>query len=176
MPQSLVSNGGDDMNQVFVVVVQLLSCVHLFTTPWTAACQASLSFTITRSLFKLMSIESVMSSNHLVLCHPLLFLPSIFPSIRVFSNELALCIQTIGTSVAASALQMNIQSWFPLGLTGLISLLSKGSQESSRIPQFKSINQAWLIGNHKSATYYKGETSDHERVPWRNMNNIWVKY
>ena len=59
---------------------------------------------------KLMSIESVMSSNHLVLCHPLLFLPSIFPSIRVFSNELALCIQTIGTSVAASALQMNIQS------------------------------------------------------------------
>ena len=60
-------------------------------TPWTAACQASLSFTISQSLLKLMFIESVMPSNHLILCHPLLFLPSIFPSIRVFSNELALC-------------------------------------------------------------------------------------
>ena len=60
--------------------------------PWTAACQASLSFTISRSLFKLMSIELVMPSNYLILCHPLLILPSIFPSIKVFSNELALCI------------------------------------------------------------------------------------
>ena len=59
-------------------------------TPWTAACQASLSFTISRSLLKFMSIESVMPSNHLILCHCLLFLPSIFPSIRVFSNELVL--------------------------------------------------------------------------------------
>ena len=73
-----------------VVVVQLLSCVQLFVTPWTAAHQASLSFTISQSLLKLMSIESVMPSNHLVLCHPLL-LPSIFPSIRVFSNESVLC-------------------------------------------------------------------------------------
>ena len=69
--------------------VQLLSHIRLFTTPWTAACQASLSFTISRSLLKLMSIESVMPSNHLTLCHPLLFLPSIFPIIRVFSNESA---------------------------------------------------------------------------------------
>ena len=61
-------------------------------TPWTAPCQDSLSFTISRSLLKLMSIESVMPSTHLVLCYPLLLLPSIFPSIRVFSNELALCI------------------------------------------------------------------------------------
>ena len=77
----------------FVVVVQLLSHVHLFATPWTAAHQASLSFTISRSLLKLMSIESVKSSNHLILYHPSLFLPSIFPSIRVFSNQLALCIR-----------------------------------------------------------------------------------
>ena len=62
-------------------------------TPWTAACQASLSFTISWSLLKLMSIKSVMPSNHLILCHPLLLLPSIFPSIRVFSNELALRIR-----------------------------------------------------------------------------------
>ena len=75
------------------VAVQLLSCVWLFVTPWTAALQASLSFTIFRSLLKLMSIESVMPSNHLILCHPLLLLPSIFLSIRVFSNESALLIR-----------------------------------------------------------------------------------
>ena len=75
------------------VVVQLLSRVRLFSTPWTAAHQASLSFTISWSLLKVMSIESVMPSNHLILYHPLLLLPSIFPSIRVFSNESALCIR-----------------------------------------------------------------------------------
>ena len=76
-----------------VVVVQSLSCIHLFATPWTAAHQASLSFTISLSLLKLMSIESVIPFNHLILCRPLLLLPSIFPSIRVFSNESALCIR-----------------------------------------------------------------------------------
>ena len=75
-----------------LVVVQSLSCVQLFATPWTAAHQASLSFTI-KSLFKFMSIESMIPSNHLILCHPLLLLPSIFPSIRVFSNESNLCIR-----------------------------------------------------------------------------------
>ena len=69
-------------------VIELLSCVRLFVTPWTAACQASLSFTVSWSLLKLTSVESVMQSHHLILCRPLLFLPSIFPSIRVFSNEL----------------------------------------------------------------------------------------
>ena len=73
--------------------VQLLSRVQLFATPWTAARQASLSFTNSRSLLKLMSIESVMPSNHLLLCCPLLFLPSNFPRIRVFSNESVLCIR-----------------------------------------------------------------------------------
>ena len=71
------------------VAVQSLRWVSLFVTPWAAACQASLSFTISRSLLKLLSIESVIPSNHLVLCRPLL-LPSVFPSIRVFSNESAL--------------------------------------------------------------------------------------
>ena len=75
----------------FVIAVRSLSCVRLFLTPWTAAHQASLSFTISWSLLKLMSMESVMPSNHLILCCPLLLLPLIFPSIRVFSNELALC-------------------------------------------------------------------------------------
>ena len=73
--------------------MKLLSCVQLFATPWTTACQASLSFTVSWSLLNLMSIESVMPFNCLILCCPLLFLPSIFPSIRVFSNELALCIR-----------------------------------------------------------------------------------
>ena len=73
--------------------VQLLSCVQLFVTPWTAAGQASLSITNSQSLPKLMSIESVMPSNHLILCCPLLLLPSIFPSIRVFSSESALHIR-----------------------------------------------------------------------------------
>ena len=68
-------------------VLSHFSCVRLFATPWTAARQASLSFTISWSLVKLMSIESVMSSNHLILRRPFLFLPSIFPSIRIFSNE-----------------------------------------------------------------------------------------
>ena len=73
-----------------MVVIHSLGCVQLFVTPWTAACQASLSFTISRSLIKLMSIESVMPSSHLIL---LFFLPSIFPSIRVFTNESALHIR-----------------------------------------------------------------------------------
>ena len=73
--------------------VQSLSCVRLFATPWAAACQASLSITNSWSLFKFMSIVLVMLSNHLILCHPLLLLPSIFPSIRVFSNELVLRIR-----------------------------------------------------------------------------------
>ena len=75
------------------VVVQSLSCVRLFATPWTAAHQASLSFTISWSLLKLKSIESVMPSNHLILCHAFLLSPSIFPSIRVFSSESALHIR-----------------------------------------------------------------------------------
>ena len=70
-----------------VVVFQSLSHVQFFATPWTAVCQASLSFTVSQRLLKLMSLELVMPSNHLILCHPLHLLPSIFPSIRVFSNE-----------------------------------------------------------------------------------------
>ena len=76
---------------ICLVVIQLLSRVQLFATPWTAAHQASLSFTIFQSLHKLMSIELVVPSSHLIFCRPLLLPLSIFPSVRVFSNELALC-------------------------------------------------------------------------------------
>ena len=75
------------------ISVQLLCHVQLFATPWTAARQASLSITNSQNLLKLMSVESLMPSNHLILCHPLLLPPSIFPSIRVFSNQLVLCIR-----------------------------------------------------------------------------------
>ena len=79
--------------KIYIIVVQSLSRVRLFAIPWTAACQASLSFTISQSLLKLMCIRSVMPSNHLILCRSLLLLPSMFPRIRVFSNESALCIR-----------------------------------------------------------------------------------
>ena len=77
----------------FVAVVQWLNQAWFFVTPWTTACQTSLSLTVSQYLLKLMSIESIMPSNHLILCCPLLPLPSIFPTIRVFSNESALCIR-----------------------------------------------------------------------------------
>ena len=79
----------------FIIVIQLLSHFLLFVTSWTAACQASLSFTISQSLVKLMAIELVRPSNHLILCHPLLLLSSIFPSIRIFFNESVLCIKVL---------------------------------------------------------------------------------
>ena len=102
--------------------VQSLSCVQLFATPWTVACQASLYITNSWSLLRLMSIQLVMPSNHLVLCCPLLLLPSIFPSIRVFSNESVLHISwpKYWSFSSASVLPMNIQDWFPLELTGIL--------------------------------------------------------
>ena len=110
----------------YSAVVQSQSCVQLFTIPWTTAPQDSLSLTITQSLPKFMSNESVMPSNHLILCHLLLLLPSIFPSIRVFSSESPVHIggQSIGASASVPVLPKNIQGWFPLRLTSLISLLS----------------------------------------------------
>ena len=101
--------------------VQSLSRVQLFATPWTAAHQDSLSITNSQSLLKLMSIELVMPSNHLILCCPLLP-PSIFPSIRIFSSESVLCIRWL----KYWSFNSNIQNWIPLGWTGWISLQSKG--------------------------------------------------
>ena len=114
------------INVFLTVVVQSLSCVQLLATPWNAACQAFLAFRISQSLLKHMSIELMMPSNHFILCCPFLLLPSMFPSIRVFSNELVLCIRWPNIGASASVLPMNIQGLFALGLTSLISLLSKG--------------------------------------------------
>ena len=108
--------------------VQSLSRVWLFATPWITACQASLSITNSRSLLKLTSIKSVMPSSHLILCRPLLLLPSIFPRIRVYSSEPARPIRwpNIGVSALASFLPMNTQDLSLLEWTGWISLQSKG--------------------------------------------------
>ena len=108
--------------------VQSVSRVWLFVTPWIAACQASLSINNSQSLLKLMPIELVMPSSHLILCRPLLLLPPIPPSIRVFSSESTLPIRwpkyrSFSFSISPS---MNTQDWSPLGWTGWISLLSKG--------------------------------------------------
>ena len=101
-----------------LVVVCLFSYVQLFWTPWTAACQASLSFTISWSLLKLMSIESLMPSNHLILCHPPLLPPSIFRTSGSFpmSQFFPSSGQSTGVSASASVLPMNIQGQFSLGL------------------------------------------------------------
>ena len=122
-------------------------------TPWTAARQASLSFTGSWSLLKFMSIESVMPSNHLILYCPLLLLPSTFPSIRAFSNVSALCISCQCIGASASVLPVNIQGWFPLGLTGLISLLSTGLSRvftSTTVwkRQFFGLQPSWWSSSH----------------------------
>ena len=132
-------------------------------TPWTAACQASLSFTISWSLLKLMSIESVMPSNHLILCCPLLLLPSIFPSIRVFSSESALHIRwpkywsfsfSISPSNEYSELISFRIDWFD-------RLAVHGTQESSSTPQFQSTHSLVL-----SRLYGPTLTSLHDY--WKN--------
>ena len=142
-------------------VVQSLSCVWLFVTPWTAAHQASLSFTISQSLLKLMFIASVMLSNHLILCRLLQSFSAsgTFPVSQLFSSSG----QSIGASALASVLPMNLEGWFHLGLTGLIPCSPRYSQESSLVPQFESINSSAL-----SLPYGLTLTSVHDY--WKNHN------
>ena len=143
--------------------VQSLSLVWLFASPWIAACQASLIITNSRSSLKLMFIESVMLSSHLILCHPLLLLPSIPPSIRVFSNESSLCMrcQSTGVSHLASVLPKYTQDWNPLEWTGWIFLQPRDSQEFSPTSQFKNINSSALSFLHRPTL-----TSIHDY--WKN--------
>ena len=145
--------------------VQSLSHVQLFATPWTAACQASLSIINSRSLLKLMTIELVMPSNHLILCHPLLLMPSILPSITVFFNESVLPIRwpkywsfsfSISPSSEYSGLISFRMDWLDLPEV-------QGTQESSPIPQFKSINSSTL-----SFLYSPTLTSIHGY--WKNQS------
>ena len=139
-----------------VVVVQLLSRVQLFETQWTAACQPSLSLIISRSLLKLMSIESVMPSNHLISSvAPFSSCPQSFPASG--SNPVSWLFtpggQSIGASASASVLPMNIQSWFPLGWTGLISLVSKDLLYSTETPIHYSVMTYMGKGSKKEWIY-----------------------
>ena len=150
--------------KIIISSVQSFSRVRLFVTPWTAACQASLSITNSQRLLKLMSIELVMPSNHLILCPLLLLLPSIFPGITVFSNESVVRIRwpkywsfSISPSSEYSGLRL------PLGWTGWISLQSKGLSQESSTPQFKSISSSVL-----SFLYSPTVTSIHDH--WKNRS------
>ena len=140
--------------------VQSLGHVLFFVTPWTGARQASVSITNSRSLSKLMSIMSVMPSNHLILCHPLLLLPSVFPSIRVFSDKSVLCIRwpkywSFSLSISPSNEYSGLVS-FRMDWIG-----SRDSQESSPTPLFKSIYSSVL-----SFLYSPTLTSIHDN--WKN--------
>ena len=149
--------------------VQSLSSVWLFATPWTAAHQASLSFTISQNLLSLMSIESVMPSNHLILCHPLLFLPSVFPSIRVFSNESVLCIRwpkywsfsfSINPSNEYSGLISFRMDWFDLlEVQGTLkSLLQHHSSKASILRVLNLLYGPTLTSLHD---YWKNHSFDY---------------
>ena len=128
-----------------VVAAWSLICIQLFVVSWTAAHHASLSFTISWSLFELMSIKLVVPSNHLIFCCPLLLLPSIFPRIKVFSNESALCIRwpkywSFSFSISSSKEYLGLISfkidWFDLAFQGTLkSLLQHHSSKASK-PQF----------------------------------------
>jgi len=150
-------------SMIYSSSVQLLSHVWLFAIPWTAAYQASLSITKFRSPPKPMSIEAMMSSNHLTLCWPLLLLHSIFPSIRVFSNEWALHIRwpkywSFSLRISPSN---EHPEWSPLGWTGWISLQSKGLSRVFSNTTVKSINSLAL-----SFLYSPTLTSTHDH--WKN--------
>ena len=142
-------------------VVPLVSSVWLFVTSWTAVCQASLSFTISWDLLKFMSVELVMLFNHLILCHPFLLLPSILPASGSFwmSWLFASGGQNIGASASASVLLMNIQGWFPLGLTALISLQSKG---------LLRVFSSTAIWKHQFFSFLYGPTLTSTHDYWKN--------
>ena len=145
------------------ISVQSLSHVQLFAIPWTTGCQASLSITNSRSLLKLMSINSVMLSNHLILCQPLLLLPLIFPGIRVFSNVSVLHIRwpkcwSFSFSISPSNEYSGLIS-FRIDLLDLLSI--QGTLKSSPTPQYKSIGSSAL-----SFLYGSVLTSIHDY--WKN--------
>ena len=158
-----------------VVVAQSLSCVQLFATPWTAAHQASLSFTISQSLLKLMSIELMMPSNHLILCCPLLLLPSIFPSIRVFPNESTLFIRwpkywSYSFSISPSNEYSGLIS---LWIDQFDLLAVQGILESSPAPQFENINSLELSLLYcptltSVRDYWKNHSFDYMVLCWKS--------
>ena len=154
-----------------VVVVQLISCVWLFATPWTIPRQASLSFTISQGLLKLMSVESVMPSNHVILLLP----PSSLALSRsqyqgLWVSSWYQVSKVLELQLQHQVLPMNIQGWFPLGWTGLISLLSKGlSRVFSSTAVWKHQFFSVLYGPTHIHTYYlKNYSFDYMDLYWKS--------
>ena len=145
--------------------VQLLSCIQLFVTPWTAECQASLSITNSQSLLKFMYIESVTPSNHLILCLSLLLLPSILPSIRVFSNESVLHIRwpRYWSSSFSISSSNEYSDWFLLGWTDWISLQSNGLSRIFSNTTVQNINSSVL-------SFFYSPTLTSIRDSWKNQS------
>ena len=151
------------------------SVVSDSATPWTTAHKASLSITNSQSLLKLMFIKSVMPSNHLILCHPLLLQPSIFPSIRVFSNESVLCIRwpkywSFSFSISPSNEYSGLISF---RIDWLDHLAAQGTLKSSQTPQFKSINSSVLSFLYSPALtsihdYWKNHSFDYTDLCWQS--------
>ena len=163
---------------VTIVVTVVIQRVQLFATPWTVAHQASMSFPVSWSLLKLMSTESVMPSNHLILFHSCLLLPSIFPSIKVFSNESVLHIRcpkywsfSFSFSISPSN-EYSIQGWFPLGLIGLIFLLSKGLSKvfsNTTVQKYHSWHLAFFMVQLSHPYMTTGKNIfDYMGLCWRN--------
>ena len=151
-------------------ILLLLSRVRLLVTPWTAACKASLSF-VSWSLFKLMSTESVMPSNHLVLCHPLLLLPSIFIGIRVSSSHQV--VKVLEFQLQHQSFQRIFRTDFLLDLLVWSPCSPRDSQESSPTPQFKSINSlalSLLYGPTLTSTCdcWKNHSFDYTDLCWQS--------
>ena len=162
------------MEWISYVIVQSLSHVWLFATPWTAACQASLSFTIFQSLLKLMSIELVMPSNHLVLCQSLLLLSSIFPSIRVFSSESVLSIRwpkywsfsfSLSPSDEYSGLIFFRAGWISLQSKGLSRVFSNTTVQKHQFFSAQFLYGPTLTSIHD---YWKNHSFDHMDLCWQS--------
>ena len=166
--------------------VQLLSRIQLFAIPWTAACQASLSFTSSRNSLKLMSIESVMPSNNLVPCHPLLLLPSIFPRIRVFSNELALHIRwpeywSFSFSISLSNEYLGLISfridWFDLlAAQGTLKSLLQHQHWKASIFQHSANSRVQLTSVHDYCKSHSFDYAGFLSAKWCLCFLIWSKF
>ena len=176
LPLASMNVLSDSMNMTILSSVQLLSCVRLSATPWTAARQASLSITNSRSSPRLMSIESVMPSSHLILCRPLLLLPPIPPSIRVFSNESTLSVRwpkywsfsfSISPSNEYSVLISFRLDWFDLlAVQGTLkSLLQYHSSKASVLWCFSLLYGSTLTFSHD---YWKSRSFDHVDLCWQS--------
>ena len=170
--------------QLYRNVLNHLSLIHCYCCLVTKSCPTLcnpmkysmpvfLSFTISQSWLKLISIDLERPSNHLILCHPLLLLPSVFPSIRVFSNESALCIRWPKYCSFSISLSMNIQGWFPFNRLVGSPHSPRDSQESSPAPQFKSINSLALnliYGQTLTSIhdYWKGHSFKFTDLCWQS--------